>query len=107
VIKNKASFASIPFIRPGSIDRDVEKEEDIIILTYDNSVDSLITRLVGVVHYVADLSTQYKDYNLGSWLFSGNKNYTLTINPPSSILFNIEVSKNEINFKLDSVGEEL
>lgn len=107
VIRNKASFAGIPYLRPVDIIRDTGDEENIVVDKYDGSVDTLVTRLVGVVHYIADLSTKYKEFVLGTWLFSGNKNYLLTINPPSSILFNIEMSKREINQKLDSIEEDL
>ncbi len=103
LIKNKASFAGIPYVKPFGIERDTDNEENIVIDQFDNTVDTLITRLVGVVHYIADISAQYKEYNLGTWLFSGNKNYLLTINPPTSILFNIEVGKSEINYALDSI----
>ena len=71
VVKNKSSFANVPFTKPLNIERETDKEENLTIDQYDGTVDALVTKLVSVSHYVADISIQYKDYNLGSWLFSG------------------------------------
>ncbi|MDE1845742.1 MAG: hypothetical protein KGH53_00445 [Candidatus Micrarchaeota archaeon] len=106
-IKAKAQSMNVPMIKPVSVERNEEGEETIIISAEDTAVELLVGRLIGSCTYVADLSTTYKTYTIGSWLFSGEKNYNLSINPPSSVILNIEESRDEINFRLDSIQGRL
>lgn len=99
----KTQAMSIPLVKPISVERDEEKEETIVIAVDDTSVDLLITRLISNSTYIADTSTTYKNYKIGSWLFSGPKNYNITVNPPSSIILNIESSRDDINSRLDEI----
>ncbi|MDE1850511.1 MAG: hypothetical protein KGH54_01810 [Candidatus Micrarchaeota archaeon] len=103
-IKAKAQSSNVPVIKPVSVERDASKEETIIVSTDDTAIELLISKLIGASTYVADTSTTYKTYTIGSWLFSGSKNYNLGLNPPSSVILNIEASRDEINFRIDGVA---
>ena len=107
MIKEKATAASLPLINPITIERNEQLEETIVISHTDSSIEPLIHKLVNISNYVADTSTKYKEYTIGSWLFSGQKVYTLAINPPASIILGMETAKNEIILRLDSVLQTL
>ncbi|HVA82616.1 MAG TPA: hypothetical protein VNF06_00430 [Candidatus Aquilonibacter sp.] len=106
-IKAKAQAMNVPMIKPISVERDTENEETIVISTEDTAIELLIGRLIGSCTYIADISTTYKTFTIGSWLFSGSKNYAVSVNPPSSVILNIESSREEINFRLDSIQARL
>ncbi|MDE1822732.1 MAG: hypothetical protein KGH50_00200 [Candidatus Micrarchaeota archaeon] len=104
VIRNKAVTTRVPYIKPSFIDADESGQEEITIDGYSNAVDLLITRLVGMSTYIADTSGSYDKYTLGSWIFSGQKTYAITINPPASQLVMLERSESEIDAALDSLS---
>ena len=53
---------------------------------------------------IADLSTAYKEYSFGSWLFSGNKDYVLSVFVPDSSLLMLEASRAELDGLLASAS---
>ncbi|MDE1761735.1 MAG: hypothetical protein KGH59_03400 [Candidatus Micrarchaeota archaeon] len=106
-IKSKFAGKGIPIISPVTVDRDTTKEETIIVSAYDQSVESLIIKLASISNFVADTSTKYNNYTIGSWFFSGEKSYTLAVNPPISVVLNIESARAEINERLDAISQSL
>ena len=104
VVSNKSSVLRIPYVKPLFVRRNPDNEEMMLVEQYDSGMDALIGKLVGVSNYVADISATYKEHRLGSWLFSGTKNYVLTINPPTSPVLAIENSSTLINAILDSIS---
>ncbi|MDE1851321.1 MAG: hypothetical protein KGH69_01360 [Candidatus Micrarchaeota archaeon] len=106
VIRNKAVTARVPYIKPTFVDADSQGQEEITIEGYSGAIDLLITKLVSVSNYVADTSGIYDKYTLGSWVFSGQKAYVLTITPPSSPIVAIERSQREIDAALDSLSSK-
>ncbi len=107
VIHIKSSALKVPYIKPLFVNRNVSSEETITVENYDEALDQMIGRLINVSHYVADVSVSYKDYMLGTWIFSGPKNYILTINQPVSYLFTLEGSNRAINTLLETAGNIL
>jgi len=104
-ITTKASIAQVPFVRPLFVD--AQEREEIVIEGYDASVDQLVTRMINISDYIADLSTVYKDYTIGSWLFSGRNRYLLSISPPPSEIIVMDRSRDEIKGLLESVHDSL
>jgi hypothetical protein len=103
-VKDKASFVNVPYIEPTGLDFDVDKQEVITISGADNSIDGLISKLLGISNYVANVSTQYKNYMLGAWYFSGTtRGYQLVIDPPVSRVIIFENAKDSIVNLLDSL----
>ena len=105
VITTKASIGQVPFVRPLYVD--VQEREEIIVEGYDASVDQLVTRMINISDYIADLSTVYKDYTIGSWLFSGRNRYLLSISPSSSEIMVMDRSRDEIKGVLESIHDSL
>lgn len=103
VITNKSAAARVPYVKPLAISRNPDREEAIIIDKYEEGLEALVGKLVNASNYVADVSGVYKQYRLGSWVFSGAKNHVLTINPPASPVLVIDNSKSVINSMLDDI----
>ena len=103
VITNKSAIARVPYIKPLFVSRSPDREESIVIDKYEESMDALVGKLVAASNYVADVSATYKQYTLGSWIFSGAKNHVLTINPPASPVLVIENSRTIIEDMLNDV----
>lgn len=101
LLSEKAATSKTPFMTVNSIERDLDKEETLVVNRYEDSTDKLVDKLMGVSYYVADVSTAYKEYSMGSWLFSGNKNYVLSLTPPDSVILELESSREEISSRLD------
>ncbi len=97
VITNKAAVARVPYIKPMLVNRNVEREETIIIEHYDEKFDQFIGKMINGSDYIADVSTPYKQYAFGAWLFSGAKNYVLALNPPTSPIITINTANDTIN----------
>ena len=104
MISNKSSVLRIPYIRPLFVNRNPDNEETIVIEQYDSGLDPLIGKLVSVSSYVANVSATYKEYYIGSWLFSGSKNYILTMNPPISPVLAVENGSAIVNGILNSIS---
>jgi hypothetical protein len=107
ILSTKTALSRVPYIRPELIDADPNVKEEIFISQYNNSIDSLIAKLINVSNYVANLSGTYKKYNLGSWLFSGQKAYVLTINVPQNPFMTIDRIDEEINTLLDGAAARI
>jgi transcription termination factor NusB len=104
IIASKSAIARVPYVKPLYVNRNPDNEETIVIDQYKDNLDSFIGKLVNSSNYVADVSATYKQYSLGSWLFSGAKNYILTINPPASPILVIENSSTIIKSILDTIA---
>ena len=85
------------------LERDETNDETRIISAYNDSIGELFDKILEKSNFIADLSTDYHEYKIGSWLFSGQKNYVLTINQPSSVVLSVENSRDEILALLDSI----
>lgn len=102
-ISAKAKEANIPYISPVDVERNTDDEE-IIIEEYGEAEEGLVEKLVGRSDYIADISTAYKNYVIGRWIFAGSKRRALSVNPPTSPILEIESSRAEINNVLDYVS---
>ena len=103
VITEKSAAARVPYVKPLFVDRPQKEEETIVIDRYDESLEAFVGKLINTSNYVADMSANYKQYKLGSWLFSGARNYVLTLNPPASPVLAIENSRGLINGMLSDI----
>ena len=103
-IISQARQNNIPVVKPVTIERDATKEERLTIDTFDNSIMSLVQKLVASSTLVADLGGSYKKYSIGSWLFSGSKNYLLSVYMPDSTLLLLETSRAELDNMLASAS---
>lgn len=94
---------SIALITPEDITRDTDAEEVVEISTVDEQVMKLVEKLVSASNFVGDFSYTFKDYNIGSWLFSSNmKNYLLNVYIEGNDAYDIENSREEINDLLEN-----
>jgi transcription termination factor NusB len=104
IVASKSSTLRVPYVRPLFINRNPDNEETIVLAQYDSDMDSFIGKLVSISSYVANISASYKQYYLGSWLFSGAKNYIVTMNPPLSPVLAVENGSAIVNGILDSIS---
>ncbi len=104
MIVSKSSSLRVPYVKPLFINRNPDNEETIVLEQYDSDMDSFIGKLVSISSYVANISASYKQYYLGSWLFSGAKNYIVTMNPPLSPVLAVENGSAIVNGILDSIS---
>ncbi|MEM3215752.1 MAG: hypothetical protein QXS17_02460 [Candidatus Micrarchaeaceae archaeon] len=104
VIAGKTSLARIPYIKPVAITRREAEDEVILLDNYDSNVDTLVGKLVNSSNYVADISIAYKQNIFGSWLFSGQKNYVLSLQIPASDVLTIETGRDTITYLLQAIG---
>ena len=104
-VSSKAGIARVPFLRPADFDLGDADPETIYIDNYDGQVDILITKLINDSKYVCDLSTSYKKYSVGNWLFSGSKVCVLAVQPPESMVVAVENSRDTITDMLDDISD--
>lgn len=106
LIASKSATVKIPYVKPLYIDSNSDNDETIVVEKYDSSLDPLVAKLLSSSHYVADISTSFQGRQIGSWLFSGTKNYTLTLNTPTSPIFAITNSKSLLDEMLGVLSGE-
>ncbi|MDE1768488.1 MAG: hypothetical protein KGH64_00870 [Candidatus Micrarchaeota archaeon] len=106
-ISSKAAVARVPYFTPIDIDFGSSTPETIYIDQYNSSIDTLITKFINISSYIANLSTTYQKYTIGSWLFSGERSYILEVNRPESVIMTIEDARNYIDDTLDDASEFL
>ncbi len=107
IIIEKATSLDIPFIKPYSLEITENNRESIIVEKYDPSIELFIGKLLSKSKYIADISGKYRGHTLGSWVFSSDRAYILTIKPPESIILDIENSKDIILFRLEEFSNQL
>lgn len=105
IIFDKAASARVPYVKPYFVYVNPDKREEIVIEKYYEELDMLLGKLTNGSDYVADLSGTYKEHKFGSWLFSGSKDYLLTIRAPTSIVMDIDRSSTLIKNMLNTVSE--
>ncbi|MDE1868797.1 MAG: hypothetical protein KGH60_02415 [Candidatus Micrarchaeota archaeon] len=97
----------VPVIKPVAVDRDVTREERIYVDSANADVSSLIEKLVSTSTLVADTTTAYKNYRIGEWLFSGQKNYVMRVYLPRNGVVSLEASRGELTTLLDAAADFL
>lgn len=107
VISTKSASSRVPYIKPYYVYTNPNEREEILVEEYGEQLDSLIGKITNSANYVANLSGSYKEHKFGSWLFSGSKNYVLTIRAPTSVIMDIERSSETITNMLISVAESV
>lgn len=107
VISSKSALARVPYIKPSFLDIDNDRAEQIMVDEYNGSVDALLVKLINASTYAANISGSYNKHMLGSWVFSGNKTYVVTITPPSSPIMVMEDSRAEINNLVSVISDGL
>ncbi|HUY70223.1 MAG TPA: hypothetical protein VMV00_01485 [Candidatus Baltobacteraceae bacterium] len=103
-ISVKAMQSKVPLIKPVAVDRDITKEERIILNSIDTNVSALIDKLVASSTMVADFSTTYNNHKIGEWLFSGPKNYVISVYLERNQLLLMQGSRAEIDALLDAAA---
>jgi hypothetical protein len=102
-ISMQAKQNNIPIIKPVSIDRNTDGEEVVYINNVDNGIIALIAKLSTSTSFIADFSTVYKTYNLGQWLFDGQKNYVINVAMEPNAYMDLDSAKEEINVIMDGI----
>ncbi|MGC8687735.1 MAG: hypothetical protein ACP5RM_03500 [Candidatus Micrarchaeia archaeon] len=104
-ISTIAKQNNVPLVKPVAIDRDTTKEEQIFVDAGSDDVLALVEKLVAASMLVADFTTQYKNFKIGQWFFSGHKNYTLNVYMPASNIMMLDSSKEELDTLLDAASD--
>ncbi len=86
----------VPVMNPASITKDDTMDETIFINAFDTTTSALIDKLLTHTFYVADFSYKIKDYTVGSWLFSGKKNYIISVFLQPNEVLAAEASRSEL-----------
>jgi hypothetical protein len=104
-ISVQAKQSGVPMIKPIMVDRDTTRDEHIYIDSVDNSITALIAKLVSSSMLIMDSTTVYENYKTGEWLFSGSKNYLLTVYLPVNNYSVLQASREEITSLLDTASD--
>ncbi len=107
VIQTKAALSRVPYIKPVMVDINPSNREEIVIDQYNNSVDALIAKLINASNYIADITTTYNNHNIGSWVFSGNRTYIVSINLPESAVTAIDDLQSDVDDIMDTAYQRL
>jgi hypothetical protein len=102
-ISMQAKQNNIPIIKPASMDRNTDNDEVIYVNNIDNGVMALLAKLSANSSFIADFSTTYKTYNLGQWLFDGQKNFLISVAMEPNPYMDLDSAKDEINMIMDGV----
>ncbi len=103
-ISMQAKQHKVPVVTPVSIIRDETKEEIISVNDSTPDVLALVEKLAASSMLVADFSYAYQNASIGSWLFSGHKNYILEVFVPDNDVAMLEASRIEITDLLAAAG---
>lgn len=95
----------VPLIMPAYMDRDTTRDEVIYISDVDASVSALVSRLIASSVFISYTFDTYKEYQIGTWFFSGDKNYVISAYLEPSEVINLTNSKAELDELLDAAAE--
>ncbi|MCL4364931.1 MAG: hypothetical protein M1569_00435 [Candidatus Marsarchaeota archaeon] len=105
LLSSRAAIAKVPYIRPADMDLSLTSPEVIYVNSYNNGLEALIMKFINSSNYVANISSTYKKYNIGSWFFSGSKGHIISVKPPQSILVSIDNARDEISGLIDDIAD--
>lgn len=95
----------VPLVKPYDVTREPAREEVIQIDTVDDQLLKLAEKLTEGSNMVADFTYSFKNFNIGSWLFSRNeKNYVLSVYMPPNNAYDLELSRLELNDLFDDAA---
>jgi archaellum component FlaC len=103
-ISMQAKQHEVPIIKPFNVARDISKEETIEIDSIDDQTIKLMERLALRSDMIADFSYKFKEKAVGSWLFSGAKNYVVNVHVPQNEAMNLELAREELNGVFDAAS---
>jgi len=106
-ISLEAKQVNVPVIKPYAVARDETRDEIVYVNSVDSSTLALIDKLTNSSTFVADMTYKYKDYNIGVWFFSGQKNYVVSVALEPNPVLNVEGSRTELNMLIDNAKEIL
>jgi len=106
-INNRAGIGRVPFLKPQDVDFGSTNPETIYIGQYSGQLDALITKLINTSTYICDLSTTYRKYTIGNWLFSGSRSFVLAVQAPESPVISIENARDQINTLIEEASIRL
>ncbi len=92
----------VPVIKPVSVGRDTAKDEVISVGTATQETLALVEKLASLSVFIADMSSTYENALIGSWLFSGSKDYIMNVFMPDNDVAMLESTKAELNDMLES-----
>ncbi|MEM3841363.1 MAG: hypothetical protein QXN59_01560 [Candidatus Micrarchaeaceae archaeon] len=97
----------VPIFKPVVLDRKDDDDTKIYVDNIDQSTLAVIEKLASWSTIIFDQTYKYKDYSIGSWLFSGQKAYSVTVYTPASEYISFEYTKEELETLLDAAEEAL
>jgi alpha-D-ribose 1-methylphosphonate 5-triphosphate diphosphatase PhnM len=103
-VSMQAKQNGVPVITPVALQRDTTKDEQIYVDSVDNATLALVGKLASSSMLIADFSTTYENYKVGEWLFSGDKDYIISVYMPANEYFRLQSSKDEIVGLLDTAS---
>jgi hypothetical protein len=99
-IASRAKTGKVPVIRPVSVERNTP-EEAISIIDSSPEVNAMIDKFLAGSNLIADFTKDIDGKKVGSWLFSGAKNYLVNVYLPYNEYKSLKDSKAEINTLFD------
>ena len=104
-ISSQAKQYKIPIITPVSVNRDETKDETIYVDAFDGNISALVEKLTASSTLIADFGSEFRNYKMGEWLFSGAKNYVLSVFVPQNNVMLLENSRDEIQSLLEAASD--
>ncbi len=103
-VNSRAGIGRIPFIKPADMSFGDSSPEIVYIDQYNSQVDALLTKLINISNYICDISSTYRKYTIGTWVFSGSRSYVLAVSAPTSAVISVENSRDRIDLMLDQAA---
>jgi hypothetical protein len=103
-ISMQAKQYGVPLINPVDVSRNEDEDTVITIDSVEADTIKLVDSLTKGSTFICDFSYEYKEYNIGSWLFCGGKNYSLGVFVPPNEIFNLDGARSEITSLLDQAN---
>lgn len=106
-ISLEAKKNNVPLITASYIERPRNSDETIYVDAADGWPAPLIEKFASISDYIADLTTTQGKYRVGSWVFSGRKQYVITIRLEPSPVLTLEDIRAEILGLIDDSAQTL
>ena len=100
LITTVAREKQIPVLN-ATFGRNIKKDEVISIENFDENVTLLVNKLISTSLFVVNESYRYREYEIGAWVFSSNKDYALQVFMPPHEIMIIDSAKSELDGLLD------
>lgn len=98
---------NIPMVKPASVELSMFRKSKFYISEIDDDTTKFLEKLIESSSFVVDMTKSYDNLKLGAWLFSGDKEYAVSIELPKNSVLLTRIARVDLLQQLKEASESI